>query len=168
MKAQADKNRSERSFEVGDKVYLKLQPYVQNSVAYRIIQKLSFRYYGPFEVLQKIGAVAYKLNLPQDSRIHLVVHVSQLKRHIPPLVSLTADLSSICTEPSKALVLEAFLDTRPCQKGNSSIKQVLVQWTALLTEMATWEGEQDMKDRYPHAPAWGQASGLGGGSVREE
>lgn len=61
MKHQADKKRSERSFSVGDYVYLKLQPYVQSSLAPRAHQKLSFRYFGPHKILDKIGAVAYKL-----------------------------------------------------------------------------------------------------------
>ena len=61
MKMQADKNRTERSFTVGDWVYLKLQPYVQLSVARRSNQKLSYRYFGPYLILQKVGEVAYKI-----------------------------------------------------------------------------------------------------------
>lgn len=79
MKAQADKRRSERSFNVGDSVYLKLQPYVQSSLAPRAHLKLSFRYYGPYTVLERIGPVAYKLALPPSSSIHPVFHVSLLK-----------------------------------------------------------------------------------------
>jgi len=86
MKQQADKNRSEREFNMGDMVYLKLQPYVQASVAPRSNQKLSFRFYGPFPVLAGVGKVAYKLALPPACRIHPVIHVSQLKLHVPPSV----------------------------------------------------------------------------------
>jgi hypothetical protein len=63
QKFQADKNRSERSFTVGEMVYVKLQPYVQTSVAARSNHKLSFRYFGPFKIIGRVGTVAYKLEL---------------------------------------------------------------------------------------------------------
>lgn len=80
MKTQADKKRSERQFLVGDFVYLKLQPYVQSSVMARSNNKLSFKFFGPYEIEAKIGAVAYKLKLPASSAIHPAFHVSQLKQ----------------------------------------------------------------------------------------
>jgi hypothetical protein len=61
MKSQADKCSSEREFQVGDKVYLKLQTYVQSSIATRANRKVSFKYFGPYTILQKVGKVAYKL-----------------------------------------------------------------------------------------------------------
>lgn len=76
MKAQADKHRVEREFEAGDLVYMKLQPYVQSSVAARSNKKLSFRFYGPYKVLQRVGSVVYRLELPPESKIHPVLHVS--------------------------------------------------------------------------------------------
>jgi hypothetical protein len=79
MKHQADKNRSEREFSVGGMVYMKLQPYVQSTVMSRANQKLSFKYFGPFCVLERVGAVAYRLQLPENCQIHPVVHVSQPK-----------------------------------------------------------------------------------------
>lgn len=109
MKAQADKNRTEREFEEGDSVFLKLQPYVQSSIASRDHQKLSFRFYGPFKILQRIGKVAYRLDLPADAKIHRVVHVSQLKKQVPPAVVVSSDLSSVCTDPMKMMILELVL-----------------------------------------------------------
>ena len=79
MKRQADKHRSERSFAVGDWVFLKVQPYVQSSLARRANQKLAFWFFGPYQILERIGAAAYKLALPSSSSIHPVFHVSQLK-----------------------------------------------------------------------------------------
>nr|XP_027071578.1 uncharacterized protein LOC113696351 [Coffea arabica] len=64
MKQLADKRRTDRNFEEGDWVYLKLQPYRQTSVAFRRSLKLSARYYGPYQVEQKVGSVAYRLKLP--------------------------------------------------------------------------------------------------------
>ena len=67
MKHQADKNRTERVFEVGDRVFLKLQPYVQSSLAPHSNQKLAYKYFGPFRVLERVGSVAYRLELPPTS-----------------------------------------------------------------------------------------------------
>jgi hypothetical protein len=65
MKKYADMKRSERKFHVGDWVYLRLQPYRQISVKDKMkTHKLLSKFYGPFEVIEKIGQVAYKLNLP--------------------------------------------------------------------------------------------------------
>lgn len=82
MKQQADKKRIDRSFQPGEKVWFKLQPYVQSSVAPRANHKLSFRYFGPYEVESKIGSVAYKLKLPPTSSVHPVFHVSLLKKAV--------------------------------------------------------------------------------------
>jgi hypothetical protein len=70
MKHQEDKHRSEREFRVGDMVYMKLQPYAQTSVARQWNHKLSFKFFRPYEVLEHIGKVSYRLKLPQGRKIH--------------------------------------------------------------------------------------------------
>jgi hypothetical protein len=77
MKQQEDQHHSERSFEVGDWMFLRLQPHKQMSHKQaKKENKLSPKYYGPYKVLQKIGTIAYKLELPASSRVHPVFHVS--------------------------------------------------------------------------------------------
>ena len=77
-----DKKRIEREFAIGDWVYLRLRPYRQMTVAVRGNLKLSLRYYRPFQVIQKIGKVAYKIDLPLDSQIFPIFHVSYLKKKL--------------------------------------------------------------------------------------
>ncbi|VFR01939.1 unnamed protein product [Cuscuta campestris] len=79
MKLLADRHRREVEFAVGDWVLLRIQPYKQHSVARRSSQKLALRFYGPFEVVERVGPVAYRLKLPKSARIHPVFHVSVLR-----------------------------------------------------------------------------------------
>jgi hypothetical protein len=90
MKHQEDKRRSDRTFQVRDLVFVKLQPYVQTSLVSRANQKLSFRYFGPYQILSKIGSAAYKLDIPNSSTVHPVFHVSQLKQFIQPPTQVSA------------------------------------------------------------------------------
>ena len=83
MKQQTYQHRSERIFDVGDWIFLWLQPYKQMSLKQaKKDNKLSPKYYGPYKVLQKIGNMAYKLELPVSSRVHPVFHVSCSKKVI--------------------------------------------------------------------------------------
>ncbi|XP_047251512.1 uncharacterized protein LOC124886667 [Capsicum annuum] len=126
MKDVTDKHRSDRSFEVGDWVYLKLQPYRHVSVASRPFNKLAAKYYGPYVVEAKIGVVAYRLLLPSEVLIHPSLHVSQLKRCLvvpssishPPVLHLS---SPQCPLPG------AILDRRMVKKGNKATTQVLIK-----------------------------------------
>lgn len=99
MKSQVDKGRSERTFSVGDMVFLKLQPYVQTSVASKANYKLAFRCFGPYKVVRKINEVAYELQLPSSSRVHPIFHVSQLK----PALGDNVQVSQVIPDPELSL-----------------------------------------------------------------
>jgi hypothetical protein len=70
MKNQAYKKRRDIELKVGDWVLVWLQPYRQQFVVLRKNQKLGMRFFGPFMIIAKVGAVAYKLQLPQEAKIH--------------------------------------------------------------------------------------------------
>jgi hypothetical protein len=164
MKVQADKHRSEREFAVGDSVYLKLQPYVQTSVATRSSQKLSFKYFGPYLVLQRVGKVAYKLQLPPSSRVHPVVHVSQLKKAVPNKAKVCTGLPSysLC---NLTIFPAAICDDRLVKRGSKLVPQVRVRWAGLPEECKTWEPLFALVNKFPSAPAWGHAGTPAGGNV---
>lgn len=115
MKKRADKGRMERTFVVGDPVFLKLQPFYQSSVSTRVSQKLAFRFFGPFEVIKQINLVAYELALPHGSAVHRVFHVSQLKpmvlvtEHTPVSPSLP-DFDTTLKVPEQILDSRLILD----------------------------------------------------------
>lgn len=71
MKHYADEGRSEREFAVGDWVFLRLQPYKQTTIALQRNMKLAPRFYGPYQVLERIGPVAYRLQLPAGAKFIL-------------------------------------------------------------------------------------------------
>ena len=73
MKQQADKHHNDRNFDVGDWVFLWLQPYKKMSLKQaKKDYKLSQKYHGRYKVLQNIGTMAYKLELPASSQVHTV------------------------------------------------------------------------------------------------
>ena len=97
QKSYADKRRKPLEFQVGDRVLLKVSPW-KGVVRFGKRGKLNPRYVGPFEIIEKIGKVAYKLNLPAElGGVHNVFHVSNLKKClsdetlIVPLKELTID-----------------------------------------------------------------------------
>ncbi|GMI77062.1 hypothetical protein HRI_001375500 [Hibiscus trionum] len=148
MKQQADKKRAECEFQKGDKVFLKLQPYRRQSVQSRISQKLSPKWFGPFPIAERIGKVAYKLELPSGSRIHPVFHVSQLKKQVGT-EEIQAHLPLIGPDGGISKEPVRILDRRIGKKGNRAVTEVLVEWTNTFPEDATWEVLYQLQQQFP-------------------
>ncbi|XP_066358305.1 uncharacterized protein [Miscanthus floridulus] len=123
-----------------------------------------FIFFSPFKVLSKIGAVAYKLELPPTSSIHPVFHVSLLK----PASSSVPVVSARLPDPDNNMqVPERVLQSRLQQHGTHSVKQLLIKWSDLDDELATGEDADAIMQRFLGAPAWGHA-GIQGGRDEEE
>jgi hypothetical protein len=165
MKILADQKRIDFQFAVGDQVLLKLQPYTQSSVANRPFPKLAFKYFGPYKVLERIGAVAYRLELPANSLIHNVFHISQLKPFHADYTPVYDELPILTDLEAAAAVLATIIDRRLVKKGNAAVPQVKLTWTGLPASSATWEDYHVVKKCFPEAPAWGQAATQAGGGV---
>jgi hypothetical protein len=84
-----------------------------------------------------------------------VFHVSQLKPFTPDFSPVFSELPSVPQLDIADLSSDLILDCRLMKKGNAIVVQVLVKWSSLPAEMATWEDFYEIKQRYPVAPAWG-------------
>ena len=150
QKSYADKRRSPLEFQVGDAVFLKVAP-LKGVMRFGKKGKLSPRYVGPFEIIERIGKVAYKLALsPELSSVHNVFHVSMLKKYVSdPSHVLTQDAIEVQEDLTYEEKPVKILDRQDKMLRNKIIPLVKVLWKNHKMEEATWEREDDMKARYP-------------------
>ncbi|WVZ88332.1 LOW QUALITY PROTEIN: hypothetical protein U9M48_034866 [Paspalum notatum var. saurae] len=124
MKTQADKNRDDLSrWEAG---CMSSCNHI-SSIQRRSNQKLSYKFFGPYLILQKVGQVAYKLQLPESSQIHPVIHVSQLKKALPPAATVSADTELNLLISFHSLNSEQVLGRRLQLVGRHVVPMELVQ-----------------------------------------
>ncbi|KAL0560646.1 hypothetical protein IC582_001055 [Cucumis melo] len=150
QKSYADVRRKDLEFEIGDKVFLKVAP-MKGVLRFERRGKLSPRFVGPFEILERIGPVAYRLALPPSlSAVHDVFHVSMLRKyvsdpsHVVDYEPLEIDENlSYVEQPVEVLAREVKM------LRNKEIPLVKVLWRNHRVEEATWEREDDMRSRYP-------------------
>ena len=114
-------------------------------------------------MISRIGNVAYKLDLPASTSIHPVFHVSQLKTAYQLLTLCLLRQSSGWSTNSA----EGAATPRVSTLDNAVVPQVLIQWSNLPRSLATWEDMEALKQRFPRAPAWGQAGLRQGGDVND-
>ncbi|MEQ5253555.1 hypothetical protein, partial [Escherichia coli] len=150
QKSYADLKRQSIEYQVGEKVLLKVSP-TKGVKRFGKKGKLSPRFIGPYEILERVGNLAYRLALPIElDRVHNVFHVSQLKRYVPDVShvlepeGLTMDDSLTYKERPTQILDSKTRDTR-----RKSVRMIKVQWSNHSPEEATWELEDDMMARYP-------------------
>ena len=137
MKSIVDRHRRNLSFKIGDMVYLKSRLYRQLSLARKVNEKLSPRFYYPFPILQCVGQVAYKLQVPTSSTIHPVFHISQLRPivgNVPPYLDLPTHLS---VDLELLVELEDMLGYRIVGPSIPYDVEVLIKWKDLPAQEAT-------------------------------
>ncbi|XP_073222447.1 uncharacterized protein [Cicer arietinum] len=163
MKDQADRKRRDVSFKIGEWIFLKLRPHVQNSVEARINPKLAPRYYGPFEITTRVGAVVYRLKLRAIACIHTVFHVSLLKKAIGNYRVETELPPGLDGDPAAPWESTAVLATRTITKEGSDVKQLLVHWNGKPVEESTLEDEFVMLTQFPALKLGDKSVTQGGG-----
>jgi hypothetical protein len=151
QKSYADKRSQPLTFEVGDHVFLKIRP-KKGVIRFGKKGKLSPRYIGPFDVVEKIGKVAYRLALPpQLDKVHDVFHVSMLHKYLalPTHVLNWEDLTieEDVTYEEEPIEIQ---DRSEKKIRNKTIKLVRVLWKNRGARETTWEREETMKMKYPH------------------
>ena len=151
QKSYVDKRRKDLEFVVEDRVFLGLSPW-KGVVRFGKRGKLSARYIGPFEIVERIGPVAYRLDLPKEfSRVHNVFHISMLRNYI-------SDLSHVLETPDFDLRDDLSYEEQPVQilgrekkkLRNKTISLMKVLWRNHLVEEVTWERENQMRSQYSH------------------
>lgn len=149
MKQYADARRTDREFKIGDYVLLKLQPYRQFTMRKQAQHKLSPKYFGPYKIVDRIGKVAYQLELPPESGIHNVIHVSQLK-FCPNPAAVTVQHPAAISELQTRGEPESILARKMVKRGRIAATKVLVKWKNKPAELAKWEFYYDLLRDFPH------------------
>ncbi|KAK6150506.1 hypothetical protein DH2020_015438 [Rehmannia glutinosa] len=151
QKSYSDQRRRILEFSVGDLVFLKVVP-MKGVMRFGKKGKLSPRYIGPFRITERIGDVAYRLDLLASmSQIHDVFHVSMLRKYVAnPSHILTNEPIELKTDLSYEEIPVRILLREVKKLRNKEIPLVKVLWRNQSVEEATWEREDEMRAKYPN------------------
>ncbi|GJY98851.1 putative nucleotidyltransferase, ribonuclease H [Tanacetum coccineum] len=157
QKSYADRHRRALEFNPGDRVFLKVSP-CRGVRRFGIKGKLSPRFIGSFEILDRVGEVSYRLALlPQLSHVHNVFQVSLLRGYTyHPLHVVSYPLDQIREDLSFVEEPEKILDRQDRVMRNKTIPFVQILWKNHPEREATWETEESMRASYPHFFSFGE------------
>nr|GEW63666.1 putative reverse transcriptase domain-containing protein [Tanacetum cinerariifolium] len=151
QKSYAHKRRKPLEFSVGDYVLLKVSP-CKGVVRFGKKGKLAPRFVRPFEIIEKVGSVAYRLDLPEElNGVHDTFHVSNLKKCLAdptlqvPLDEFRIDAKLNFVEEPMEILEREFKNLK-----RSRIAIVKVRWNSKRGPEFTWGREDQMKLKYPH------------------
>ncbi|RVW68715.1 Transposon Tf2-2 polyprotein [Vitis vinifera] len=149
-KSYVDHRRQDLEFEVGDHVFLKVSP-MKSVMRFRRKGKLSPRFVGPFEILERVGILAYKVALPPSlSKVHNVFHVSTLRKYIyDPSHVVELEPIQIFEDLTYEEVPVQIVDVMDKVLRHAVVKLVKVQWSNHSIREATWELEEEMREKHP-------------------
>ena len=134
--------RKDIEYEVEDKVFLKVSPW-KKILRFGRKGKLSPRFIGPYEILERVGPVAYRLALPLElAKLHEVFHVSILRRY-------RSDTSHVLQVQDIQVEEDFTFDEEPKAIVDHEVPLVKVLWQHHGMEEATWEPELTMRVQYP-------------------
>uniref|UniRef100_A0A2N9H3S5 Integrase catalytic domain-containing protein n=1 Tax=Fagus sylvatica TaxID=28930 RepID=A0A2N9H3S5_FAGSY len=161
QKSYADTRRRDLEFEIGDMVFVRVAP-MKGVMRFGKKGKLSPRYVGPFEILERVGPVAYKLALPSAlSGIHNVFHISMLRRYVSdPSHILSYEPLQVQEDLSYEEMPMEILDRKDQVLRNKTIRLVKVLWRNHSMGEASWEREDEMQSKYPYLFQNGVGNGL--------
>ena len=114
----------------------------------KVQEKLQPKYYGPYRVIRKIGEAAYALELPKESKLHNIFHVSSLKKKIGDHIVPQTNLPMIDEEGRTIMEPEEILEIRTKHLRTKKIKKYKVKRVGMTEEDATWEVE-DFVRQFP-------------------
>jgi len=151
QKSYADTRRRDLTFKVGDYVYLKVSP-IRGTRRFQIHGKLAPRYTGPFKIISKVGAVAYRLELPEEmADIHNVFHVSQLKKCLRlPEEQIPMEVMDLQPDLRYQEHPVKILDIANRQTRRNVVRFCRVQWSNHNEAEATWEREDNLRKEFPY------------------
>ncbi|GKF50404.1 hypothetical protein Tco_0146871 [Tanacetum coccineum] len=151
QKSYADLKRKPMEFQVGDKVMLKILPW-KGVIRFGKRGKLNPMYVGPFKVLEKVGEVAYKLELLEElSKVHNTFHVSNLKRcHADEPLAVPLDGLHVDDKLYFVEELTKIVDREVKRLKRSRIPLVKVRCNSKQGHEFMWECEDQFRKKYPH------------------